>query len=330
MVYCDFNGISVVISYGVRRIRCVFAASVALVLIASCAKPSSTVFTTIDTEPSLVESPSIVETVRIVIPQVSRLSQIATILSSSGFGSKAQLLGAMHSAELLKEFAKNSSSIEGYIIAGEYSVAKGLDAVDTIRSLLEQSRRVYQAPERVIKAEYFGVNSHKLLVLASILNKETCGIGEFRRMASVLHNRLAIGMPLQVDATLVYFLNKPGTQLSKADVQTPSPYNTYLNKGLPPSPICSPSLAAIDAVLDPEMSGYLYFYSSGRCQHQFSKNYRAHKVAIRDLRPNPTTVVTRNQPPPVPSISRKVSSEVAKDSSRTSVWDLFGLRPKRN
>lgn len=312
----------------------IFGVILSLIFIASCARPSSEIFSTIE-QPLLVQSPSIVDTVKIVIPPEANLNQIVNILSNAGLGEKTELLRAFQSEELRREYANNSSSLEGYIIAGEYRVARGLDAIDTVRSLLEQSRQIYKTPERSAKADYFGLDAHKVLVLASILNKETCGTDEFRRMSSVLQNRLAIGMPLQVDASLVYFLNKPGTQLSKVDVQTPSPYNTYLNKGLPPSPICSPTLAAIDAVLNPEMDGYLYFYASGRCQHKFSKNYRSHKVAIKNLSsPSQATYASASKVVPPPQLSAKSSAvggnttAMAQNNKSPSVWELFSLHRK--
>lgn len=317
-----------------RGHRLLFGGVLYILFCMSCAHPSSQVLLTID-QPLSVLSPSIVGTIQVAIPPEANLNQIAKVLSNTGFGEEAEMFRALQSKELRDEYASSSSSLEGYIIAGQYKIARGLDAIGTVRSLLEQSRQIYKTPERNAKAEYFGLDAHKVLVLASILNKETCGTDEFRRMSSVLQNRLAIGMPLQVDASLVYFLNKPGTQLSKADVQTPSPYNTYLNKGLPPSPICSPTLASIDAVLNPEMDGYLYFYATGRCQHKFSKNYRSHKVAIKSLNsPSQATYPSANKvvaPPKVPAKSLAPggnATAIAENNKPPTVWDLFSLHRK--
>jgi UPF0755 protein len=121
-----------------------------------------------------------------------------------------------------------------------------------------------------------------VLILASIVEKETSLASERPHVAAVFLNRLRIGMPLQSDPTVFYGLevdhNRPGVQLSKADLHAPSRYNTYLNKGLPPTPICNPGKASIEAVMQPLDTKDLYFVADGKGGHVFAETYEEHML----------------------------------------------------
>lgn len=124
------------------------------------------------------------------------------------------------------------------------------------------------------------------LIMASIIEKETGVDGERRKVAGVFVNRLKLGMPLQSDPTVVYALERANGQpmqrpLYRKDWEFDSPYNTYQNKGLPPTPICHPGVLALEAALNPEKHDYLYFVATGRGGHYFAKNLREHNENIR-------------------------------------------------
>lgn len=119
------------------------------------------------------------------------------------------------------------------------------------------------------------------LILASIVEKETGKRADERAMvASVFFNRMRIGMPLQSDPTTIYALTGGlgalGRSLTRADLLTQSPYNTYVNVGLPPTPICNPGKAALEAVLHPKPSEFLYFVADGTGGHAFAKTLTEH------------------------------------------------------
>ncbi len=118
------------------------------------------------------------------------------------------------------------------------------------------------------------------LILASIVEKETGQKGERARIAGVFVNRLNKGMRLQSDPTVVYGLNDGegglGRALTRTDLKTDTPYNTYTNHGLPPGPICNPGLAAIKAVLHPIITDELYFVADGNGGHVFAKTLKEH------------------------------------------------------
>ena len=112
--------------------------------------------------------------------------------------------------------------------------------------------------------------------LASIVEEETFNNEDRRIVAGVLLNRLEINMPLQVDVTFQYINGKNSYTLTVADLKEDSPYNTYVNRGLPPTPISSPSLESIMAVLDPVPSEYLYFLSSRSGVMYYAKTFEGH------------------------------------------------------
>lgn len=128
----------------------------------------------------------------------------------------------------------------------------------------------------------------EVLILASIVEKEAMLLSEMPKIASVYLNRIKRGMRLQADPTIIYGLSnrtgKLGRKLTATDLRTPNPYNTYLNFGLPPTPICNPSINAIKAVTNPERTNFLFFVSNGRGGHWFSTTYRDHAANVVNFR----------------------------------------------
>ena len=131
-------------------------------------------------------------------------------------------------------------------------------------------------------------NKYELLILASIVEKETGKESERNRIAGVFFNRLKKGMKLQSDPTVIYAITngqyKLARQLSKRDLLKKSPYNTYVNFSLPPAPISNPGKASIFATINPMDTKDLYFVADGKGGHRFAKTLREHNKNVQKLR----------------------------------------------
>ncbi len=179
------------------------------------------------------------------------------------------------------------SSLEGYLLADTYRIPADMDATELIDLLLRNfAERVTQ--QMILDAQSQGLDLHGMVTLASIVEREALLDAERPIIARVYLNRLAQKLPeatgyLQADPTYQYARGRDrvtgrwweGFQVE--DVLTlNSPYNTFLYKGLPPGPICSPSLASLKAVANPDDNEYLYFYAKGDGSHAFAKTYQEH------------------------------------------------------
>ncbi len=177
------------------------------------------------------------------------------------------------------------ASLEGYLYPGEYSLEPHIDLESTIEVFLSNFRAHMQSPELLEGISAQQLTFHEALTLASIIERETRADEEKSTIASVFYNRLAEGMRLQTDPTVQYALGFDETeqtwwktQLTEADMQVYSPYNTYLYAGLPPGPISNPSLASLEAVAFPAQTPYFYFRAKcdGSGTHAFSVTYEEH------------------------------------------------------
>jgi len=133
------------------------------------------------------------------------------------------------------------------------------------------------------EAEENNIRNDTLITLASLVQREAANEKEMPLIAGILWNRLLKGIPLQIDATIQYVLGKPGNWwpiIKSEDYKIDSPYNTYLYKGRPPMPICNPGLAAIEAVIHPEETEYLYYLHDSEGQIHLAKTYEEHKANI--------------------------------------------------
>jgi UPF0755 protein len=126
-----------------------------------------------------------------------------------------------------------------------------------------------------------GFTVHELVTLASMVEKETGTPEERSLIAGVFLNRLKRGMRLESDPTVIYGMNDFDGNLTRKDLETPTPYNTYLIKALPPGPITNPGQASIEAVLYPSEEPYLYFVSKNDGTHHFSRTFSEHNQMVR-------------------------------------------------
>jgi len=127
-------------------------------------------------------------------------------------------------------------------------------------------------------------NLHSVLTIASLIEREAKVNKDRPLVASVIYNRLSRDMPLQIDATVQYALGEHRSRLFYSDYLTPSDYNTYLRRGLPPGPIANPGLKSIEAALSPAKTDYLYYVADGNGSHVFSRTGQEHQRAVASAR----------------------------------------------
>ncbi len=173
-------------------------------------------------------------------------------------------------------------SLEGFLYGKTYDASSDVSADHVIDLMLQQYQLEvasldFAAGEQLIYERYgVELDDYEVLILASIVEKEALTDDDRVNIASVFLNRLQAGMYLQSDATMSYVT---GGDVTATDLSTDSPYNTYLYAGLTPTPICSPSLASIEAVLNPADTDYYYFWIT-QDEHVFSETYEQHQEAI--------------------------------------------------
>lgn len=217
----------------------------------------------------------------VTIPEGLRIEEIAQILSDSGVVDREEFLRICRAPELAEEFDIPIPNLEGYLFPDTYLFSPSSPAAAVVRVMVENLHKVYR---RLVQSYTPEFTLHQLLTLASMVELETRLPSERPIVASVFLNRLRKGMPLQCDPTIQYLLPKRKPRLTYQDLKTPSPYNTYLNPGLPPGPICSPGEEAIKAVLAPAQTPYLYFVAQGDGSHRFSSTVEEHERNRREIR----------------------------------------------
>ena len=175
--------------------------------------------------------------------------------------------------------AKNRTSCEGLLFPSTYSFPRGSDISSIMKKMANQIKEKLKKYEDDIKKS--GMDIYDLLKLASIVEKETGVKAEQPKIASVFLNRKKIGMKMQTDPSVIYgLLPKFNGNITKKDLLTDHPWNTYTRYGFPATPLCFPGEGAIKSVLHPDKTDYLYFVATGKGYHYFSKTLKEHNAAV--------------------------------------------------
>ncbi len=185
----------------------------------------------------------------------------------------------------IKSLGLNVRNLEGYLLPDTYYFKLKNSERNVIKKLVNETLSFFNS-ERRKQIKKMGLTIHQVLTLASIVDGETNNPNEFKKIAGVYLNRLKRGMKLQADPTIQYLIRnrKKHNKIYFKDLEKDSPYNTYLYKGLPPSPINNPGKEAILSVIYPEKNNFLYFVADGNGNHKFSKTYSEHLKNVRAYR----------------------------------------------
>jgi UPF0755 protein len=218
----------------------------------------------------------------VTIPEGYTLSQIAQLLEDlnlvekKGFLQKASS-PAFINALGLSQFA--GPNLEGYLFPETYHLFREMDSEEVIQMMVYQFKKVF-GPDLVNRASELGISEKEAVILASIIEKETPLPEEKPLISAVFHNRLKRKIPLQSDPTVIYGIKNFNGNLTKEHLMRPTPYNTYLIAGLPPTPICNPGKDSLLAAVRPAPVPYLYFVSKNDGSHFFSSDIEEHNRAV--------------------------------------------------
>lgn len=224
-----------------------------------------------------------ITTVRLSVPEGFNLWEVAYRLETLGPWTADIFLALARDHEKAEALGIPVDSLEGYLFPAGYELKMSMSEEDVIDLMLQRGERE-KTEERLEKAKSLGFTWHEILTLASLIERETGVVEEMPRIASVFANRLQRNMFLQSDPTAIYGIKDQAEGVTPEDLKNTGPYNTYLNKGLPPGPICNPGVNAIEAALSPEQTDFLYFVATGDGGHAFAKTMADHRRNINSYR----------------------------------------------
>jgi len=207
---------------------------------------------------------------------------VARLFEAEGLASHEGFAQAMRNATLLEKYAVPAPSAEGYLFPQTYQLPRSFDdggaaAVEAmLREFARQAKKLW--PQGLPPADEL----RRIVILASLVERETGEASERPRIAGVFANRLKLGMRLQCDPTTIYGLGEAfDGDLKRAHLEDPAnPYNTYARAGLPPGPICSPGLESLKAAMSPEAHDYIFFVARGDGTHEFTATLPEHNQAV--------------------------------------------------
>jgi len=216
---------------------------------------------------------------QVTFPEGVTTQDIAALLTAQGLASADEVLAVAADANFAKDLGVAAPTLEGYLFPDTYRFARHLPVATILRTMVGRFFQYFGAAEEE-RALRLGLARHEVVILASVVEKETGSAPERPLIAGVFMNRLRRGIPLQSDPTVIYGIPDFDGNLTRVHLRTDTPYNTYTRRGLPAGPICNPGAAALDAVLSPAATPYLYFVAKGDGTHQFSVTLPEHNAAV--------------------------------------------------
>jgi UPF0755 protein len=242
-----------------------------------------------------------VYTVPLTIPEGYNIFDIAQAVQSAGLGRRDEFLkSAISRTDLISDLSPNAPSLEGYLFPDTYRFSRHATPVEMLGAMVKRFRQVSAqlgltppGSDRVphpSAGEGWDANSPPVantVILASLVEKEVSQDSERTLVAGVFLNRLAQGMPLATDPSVIYAALLQGRYrgaIYASDLQFDSPYNTYRNAGLPPGPICNPGIAALKAAIAPARTDFLYFVADAQGHSRFSATLKEHSQQVQSYR----------------------------------------------
>lgn len=213
----------------------------------------------------------------ITIPEGKNMYEVAKLLANAGITSEEDFLKAVQHPQIIAQLQIQATSLEGYLYPETYKFAPNTPATDVAKAMIDLFRKKTED----IDWNHPFLNKHQVVILASVVEKETGAKFERPAIAGVFTNRLKKRMRLESDPTTIYGIwSRYKGNIKKDDLLEMTPYNTYKIPALPAGPISNPSLEAIRAVLNPENNDYLFFVSKNDGTHVFTRTYKEHVEAV--------------------------------------------------
>lgn len=216
--------------------------------------------------------------VKITVLEGWTLTQISKEIEKKIGIKQMDFLELSRHPQFLKKLGITAKSPEGYLFPETYFFSDRVSPEKIIERMVFQFRKNFSS-DLIKKMQEMGFNEIEVITLASIIEGEAIFDTERSKVSSVYHNRLERGMKLQADPTIQYIIEDPPRRLLNKDLKIESPYNTYLNYGLPPGPINNPGIQSIKAALFPMETNFYYFVARGDGYHTFTKTEKEHRVA---------------------------------------------------
>lgn len=223
---------------------------------------------------------------KLTIPEGSSLFEMPELFRGSGLTLPQDFDRMLEEVELISDLAPNASNLEGFLFPDTYRWTRQTTVQDLIRQMVQRFRQV-AATHILPGMKSSPLTLQQVVTLASLIETETGVASERALIASVFHNRLGRGIPLQCDPTVIYAARLNGRfrgKIYRSDLDYSSPYNTYTIAGLPPGPIANPGLKSLQAAIHPAKTNYLYFVSDNRGGHVFSETLAQHQRAVGSYR----------------------------------------------
>ncbi|MFW6011757.1 MAG: endolytic transglycosylase MltG [Desulfosalsimonas sp.] len=213
------------------------------------------------------------------------LYQVADRADQAGLCKRRDFVDAATDQKLMQKLGIAAETAEGYLFPETYYFEKPVTAENIIRTMVRRFNKVFSEKWEQ-RAEELGFSVHEIVILASIIEKETGVGGERKLISSVFHNRLEKGMRLDSDPTVIYGIENFDGNITRDHLRTPTPYNTYTFRGMPPGPIANPGRASLEAALYPADTDHLYFVAKPDRSHHFSTNLSEHNRAVQKYQIN--------------------------------------------
>ena len=217
---------------------------------------------------------------KITIPEGLNINGVAWLVEKNLLCNKMEFKSLCNNRPFINSFGIKATSLEGYLFPDTYFFPKNVSCKKIIANMVEHFNKVF-TKEWELRAKNMGFSVHDIVILASIIEKETGDASERPIIASVFHNRLKKNMRLESDPTVIYGIKNFDGNIKRKHLKMLTPYNTYKIKGLPIGPIANPGALSLQAALNPATTPYLFFVSKKDTTHKFSKTIGEHNRAVK-------------------------------------------------